>query len=353
MELAQIYHQVEERLDKLDFAALHCGFHRFPFALYNDAKAFIDGKLIDRPAEFIANTSVLYHGAHTAIWFLTEEPGDRDVLASKLAHEMFHAFQNESGETRWADERGAFIRYRYDAVNITSRLEEAACMQSCLLREAPESFTRLLALRKARLERFAYEYDYEARIEQIEGTANAVELAALEQLDPEKAQRRRQRLWSELLDPAQYFPARAVTYLSGAAFLACLRRYTKLDTDSFTDVPFALAALEGIRPCALPPADGRVTACLAQWQSGMRETVRQTLEKGELVLSGSYRLVAWNVYDGTWDGQYAVLTYFIGYLEGDELPGMDEELFRRMKTLSGDFVAEVDAELHLTRVWRR
>lgn len=351
MELAFVCRQVEDRLGWLDFSALFRGFSRFPFALYNNEKAYINGEYIDKPAGFLGNTSVLYNGAHTAIWQLGGEEWDFDVLTSKLAHEMLHAYQNAVGETRWADERAALVKYPHDAANVSARLEEAACMEICLSENAPEAFSRLLALRKARMERFPFAYDYEARIEQIEGTAHFVELAALKQLNGDKAKERWQRLFAELRDPKRYFPARSVTYLSGAAFIACLRKYTDFDTDAFTDAPFAVAALESVRPCELPEIDPRVEAALADWRKEGREIVNRVMEKGETVLDGVYRLVAFNVYDAFWDGQYAVISHFLGYIEGTDLPQTDEELFAQMKFLHGDYVAELDGDLRLSRVW--
>lgn len=353
MELTEAYRQIAERLDRIDFRALFRGFHRFPFALYDENRACVDGRLIDKPADFLGNTSVLYEGRHTAIWQLTGETRDFDTLTSKIVHEMLHAFQNASGESRWADERAAMVRYRYDADHIAARLAEAALLRKCLAGDDPEAFGELLRLRRARMERFPYEYDYEARIEQIEGTANHVELAALAQLNPAAANERMERLPDALADPARYFPVRAVTYLSGAAFLACLHRYTDLDTDAFTDTPFAVRALEGVRPCALPKDDGRAAACLEAWLGRLRETANRAVEKGDAALSGDFRLVAWNVYDGAWDGRYAVLSHFAGYVEGRELPSTDEELFAQMRFLYGDFVADLDEDLHFTRLWRQ
>ena len=353
MELSRAYREIEKRLQKIDFPALYRGFSRFPFALYNDTQAYINGRYTDRPAEFIANTAVKYNGADTAIWYLIGESYDFDVLASKIAHEMLHAYQNASGEKRWADERAAMVKYRYEAANIATRLEEAACMRTCLEREDPAAFERLLGLRKARMERFPFEYDYEARTEQIEGTAHYVENAALAQLDPAKAAESRERMFKDLANPVKYLPVRAVTYQSGAAFIACLRKYTDLDTDAFTDTPFAVAALRQAIPCEIPEDDVRTAACIDEWRMGIRKTAEKALEKGEIVLEGRNRLIAWNVYDAAWDGQYAVITYFIGYIEGDELPGTDEELFARMKTLNGDFVVEVGEDLVMTRVWKQ
>lgn len=352
MDLFEAYQEIEKRLEKIDFPSLFAGFHPFPFALYNDTQACIGGQTVQKPAAFLANTAVMYDGAYTAIWQLSEETKDFDTLTSKIVHEMLHAFQNAAGESRWADEREALVKYRCDEISLTARLKEAACMQDCLSGNAPDAFPLLLSLRKARMERFPFAYDYEARIEQIEGTAHFVELAALEQLDAEKAKARWTRMLEDLMDPARYFPARAVTYLSGAAFIACLRKYASFDTDRFTDEPFAVAALEGVKPCTLPAADPQAAACLAAWRKGIKDTVDQALEKGDIVLEGPCRMIAWNVYDGTWDGKYAVLTHFLGYIEGDELPDTDEELFARMKTLNGDFVAEVDVQLRLFRVWR-
>ena len=40
MELERAYRQVEARLERIDFSALHRGFHPFPFALYSGTEAF-------------------------------------------------------------------------------------------------------------------------------------------------------------------------------------------------------------------------------------------------------------------------------------------------------------------------
>ena len=352
MELSYAYDQVLSRLERLDFSALFRGFHRFPFALYNDSEAVFCGERIEKPAEFIANTSVMYKGEYIAIWNLMEEKYDFDVLASKLAHEMFHAFQNANGEKRWANERAALINYRYEEANIAAKLEEAECMRRCLESYDREAYDRLLALRKARMDRYLFEYDYEARIEQIEGTANYVELEALSQLDREKGERRKKDTLDEITDPSGYFPVRAVTYLTGATFLACLMRYADMDTESFTETPFSVEALKNISPCPLPEGDARTAGCLEKWRERTREKVSRALEKNEIVLEGPRCLAAWNVYDGYWDGTYAILTYFLGYTDGP-LPETSEQAMSQMKFLYGDFVAEMDRDMTLRRVWRQ
>ena len=353
MKLEQAYRQVEARLERIDFPALHRGFHPFPFALYNGTEAFTAGGTIQRPDSFLGNTAIEYKGVLTAIWELSEEEPDIDVLTSKIVHEMLHAFQHESGEKRWADERGALAGYDYDPVCISARLGEATLTRQCLAENDPGAFSRVLGLRRSRMERDPAAYDYEARIEQIEGTAHYVELTALGQLDPGKAALRWDGALKELEEPARYFPVRAVTYLSGAVLIACIRKYTDLDTDRTADIPFAVEALEKAEPCPLPAADPRAENCLKEYREKIRTIVSRTLDKGDIVLEGDNRLAAWNVYDSVRDGRYAVLTHFIGYIEGTDLPATDEEFFSLMKIIHGDFVAEIDRDLIMKRLWRQ
>lgn len=59
--------------------------------------------------EFLANTAICYQGRLIAIWCLSEEM-DLDILASKIIHEMFHAYQMECGESRFPEEVEALLK---------------------------------------------------------------------------------------------------------------------------------------------------------------------------------------------------------------------------------------------------
>ena len=48
-----------------------------------------------------------------------------------------------------------------------------------------------------------------------------------------------------------------------------------------------------------------------------------------------------------------MLSGFIGYIDGTAHPETDEELFSMMKILSGDFIAQLDEEMHFRRLWRQ
>ena len=43
MELCKAYREIEKRLQNIDYQSLYRGFSRFPFAVYNDTQAYIDG----------------------------------------------------------------------------------------------------------------------------------------------------------------------------------------------------------------------------------------------------------------------------------------------------------------------
>lgn len=357
MTLEQLYCEIENRLNKIDFGSLYKGFYRFPFALYNDEQAFFEGKYIDKPSDFLGNTSVKFQGKDIAIWHIGDSAPDMDVLTSKMVHEMLHAYQNAKGDARFADERSAMVKYHYDVVNISARIREAELMHRCLTQDSPEDYKKLASLRKLRSTRFVYEYDYESRVEQIEGSANYVELMVLSQLDSAKASSRWEDLYKDITNPDKYYPIRAITYLTGAAFMACIKKYSDYDTDEIRSDPFAIGVL-GLSESAdattsLPEADEKVKKSQEAWRSKQKDVIAAAIDCNDIILDGEYRLACWNVYDGCWDGKYAILSAFLGYIDGFELPATDEEFFAKMKMLNGDFIAEVDGQLRLYRVWRR
>ena len=341
MDLRFAYGEVERRLEKLDFSTLWPGFRPLPFALYDSSACFFDGEFVPKTAEFMANTSIEYRGEQIAIWQLEGEP-DPDTLTASLVHEMFHAFQKICGESRWADERAALMNYRYTPENLSMKRKEAELMQA-VLEGDPEAFPTLLELRKRRALDFPGEYDYEARIEQIEGTANLVELEALSLLDREKGKTGWEKLLRQIGDPAAYTPIRIVSYAIGAVFLACIRRCSSYAYFRFTDTPFALGILEGVTPAAgdFPP-DPVMETQVRAYRLETERIIRKALSKNEVILEGPLPLASLNVWDARWDGRYAVSNFFIAWWEGEE-----------MKSMEGDFVAELDRSYTIRRVYKQ
>lgn len=341
MTLEDAYAAVKNRLDSIDFSVLWRGFHPFSFALYNADACFLDGAYVKKTDMFTANTAIEYNGRFVAIWNMEHAPDDLDVLAAKLAHEMFHAFQQESGESRWANETDALKNYRCSAENLSGKLKETELMRRIVRDGDGASFQHLLALRRLRAERFPYEYDYEARIEQIEGAAQYVELLALEQLSAEKAEKARQSIWEKLAEPERYMPVRMISYAIGAAFLSCIRTCSGYDAESFSAVPFSvgiLAEASGAAPELKP--DPRAETVVASYEAETRAIIGAALKKNRVVLRGRYPLVSLNIASARRDGRYAFSEFFVMYRDGDAI-----------RTLDGDFVVELDESDNICAVY--
>jgi hypothetical protein len=121
MDLMTAYRETEKRLNSIDFSALWEGFERAEFALYNDSEVIFRGERLEKTDEFLANTTICFRGENIAIWMLSEET-DLDVLASKLAHEMFHAYQMDKREARFPNESDGVFRYSFSPEPLSGRL---------------------------------------------------------------------------------------------------------------------------------------------------------------------------------------------------------------------------------------
>lgn len=343
--LESIYGEVKERIGRVDFSRLWKGFHPFRFALYTDSQCYFDGNYIQKTDEFCANTSILFQGEHIAIWKLSEMPKDIDRLAASLIHEMFHAFQSASGESRFPDEREAVFRYRYSAENLSAKLREAELIRQILEGEgnAGEMYRRLLSLRRSRAERHPYEYAYEAGVEQIEGTANYVEASALTQLNPEKGETVWKRILEKISRPENYFPVRIISYQIGAAMIACVKRCSDADCESFGKQPLALEILpkagDGTEPL---PVDGEAERRVKQYLEETHDLVQAAVQKNDIVLSGRFPLVSVNIWDARSEGNYVTSNIFLMYRDKGE-----------NKTIYGDFVIETDRDYNILTVYRK
>ena len=343
MDLSVAWQELKTRVDRVDFSHLWRGFQPTKFAVYNDTECFFDGAYVEKTGAFLANTAIQYNGEHIAIWYLPEAPSDWDQLSASIIHEMFHAFQNASGESRWPDEKEALLHYQYSSDNLSAKLQEAKLISALLNGDSSADFETLLQSRKTRSQKHPYEYDYEARIEQIEGSANYVEMRALEQLDPAKAQAKWNGALKAILDPASYLPIRIVSYTIGALFLACIKKHTDFDFESFDDQPFSLKILEGVQPATLPVQPSpAIEAILEEYQAETNAIIENTLAKNERVLEGKFPLIMLNVYNARWNGRYATSSYFIAYQDDGE-----------MKTLYGDFIVEIDKDYNILTAYRQ
>lgn len=342
MDLERAYKEIADRITTIDFTRLWRGFESLRFALYDGQKCFFDGEYIEQTDDFVANTAILYNGAYIAIWRLTEAY-DQDVLASKLVHEMFHGFQLQNDETRFMDELEALQKYVYDGGALTAKLEENRLICTLLDKFDETEYSRLIALRRCRYERFPYEYRYEVSVEQIEGSANYVELAALRQLSGDKYASKLGSMRAEILDPANFLPIRIIGYSIGALLLTLIKTDGLLEFEANSDKPFALELIESAHSgCELPPADPAVIACIDKYNEKTAALINRALTLNDVAVEGDYELLGVNVYDTRRMGNYIVTTYSAAYSDGD---GHDNYL-------DGDFVAELNEKGRLVRLYR-
>lgn len=341
MNLSHLYNEINQRIQIIDFDSLYPNFKPCPFALYTEYECFYDGQSIEKPPQFIGNTSIEFEGQHIAIWYLTQEVNDYDQLTSSIIHEMFHAFQNSHHESRYPNEMQALVKYQYHEENITLKLKEAEIMKHLYLDQDEQLFNELLAIRLFRFHQFPYEVEYESRIEQIEGTAHYVELKALEQLNKQLAMNKWNELFEAISNPNLYLPIRVISYSIGAALLKCCELNHSVST-TFSDVPFSMALIKDIE---LQPIevnrDSTIEDLIASYQQETQLIIEKTLKKNECVLKGAFPLISLNIYNARYVQGYATSTYFVAYTDQGEL-----------KVLNGDFVVKLDQQT-LLEVYRQ
>lgn len=185
--MRDLYQRVTEKLDEIIWDELWRGFHPYSFALYNEETVYLAEDEIPRDERFLANTAILFDGEWMAIWNTDcDEEEDAEVLAANLAHEMFHCFQQEQGETRYANEL-AVLAYPLDEQNYQMKAREnrriADMVSETSLEGKYRLFGQVIQSRRNRVEQIKEVFQLEIQIETIEGAAEFVGLRALRQLN--------------------------------------------------------------------------------------------------------------------------------------------------------------------------
>ncbi|MBP5312419.1 MAG: hypothetical protein J6112_06275 [Clostridia bacterium] len=343
MDLELLYRQVKEAVSTLDFNKIWPGFEPLKFALYDNEKCFFDGQYIEKTDAFCANTSINFQGEQIAIWMAQEEL-KIPVLASKLVHEMFHGYQTLKGWDCWPDEMEALYRYKYDAGNLSLKLGENELLISLLESFDGDVLKRLLSSRKYRRDNFGYEFSYETKVEEIEGTANYVEWQVLKQLDSEEADRLTAEMSKVMTTPEHLFPIRISCYFTGALMINALVGAGVYSFDT-AKRPVIGDILDDGRLCAAGLRSGglrigEVTEAINAFNGKTREIIEAALERNEIVLNGPLELVYVNIYNARHLGGFLTSTYFLAYREENE-----------NKTAAGDFVILMRDEKTIDKVY--
>ena len=344
MDLENLYQEVHEAIASLDFERIWPGFSPLKFALYDDEKCFFDGRFVEKTDAFMANTSIVYEGEQIAIWKVQEEL-EIPVLTSKIVHEMFHGFQTQKGWTCWPDEMEALYRYAYQTENLSLKLRENELLLKLMDHFDEASYRESLAHRKLRSEKYPYEFSYECKVEEIEGTANYVEWQVLRQLDADKAAALTEHMCSVMTRPEYLFPIRISSYYTGALAIHAMLQADAYEFET-AERPVMLEILKNIEP-----SDGtfpgeemisrKVTDAVDAFNQESERIIQSALEKNEVVLTGPLELVFVNIYNARCYKGYITSTFFLMARDsaGD-------------KMLQGNFVIRMKDEKTIDTVYR-
>lgn len=338
MDLKILYDDVSKLLKKIDFSALWPGFKPLKFALYDEKKCFFNGEYIEKSDQFLANTSIFYNGEYVAIWDVQEDM-PIEVLVSKMVHEMFHGFQMQNHESRFPNELSSLETYRYLDENLSMKHLESQLLIRLSKSYSEEAYKEFLSIRRYRRSKFNEEFEYEARIEQIEGTANFIELSVLRQISPESFSNKLEEMEKRLSRKESYLPVRIVSYDIGALLLLVLKSNDLPFDSSFNDVPFSVSLLEGASDKNLDLEFGFKDAIDAYYHKA-EEMIERAVKRNDLAVEGRHQLSGFNIYNAVYLKPYIVSEYFVMYKEGDE-----------EKVLYGDFVIEMDEGV-ATKIYR-
>lgn len=343
-DLETLYHQVNDAVLSLDPEKIWPGFELLKFALYDNDYCFFDGQFIEKTDDFCANTSISFRGEQIAIWMVAEEL-DIPVLTSKLVHEMFHGFQTLQGWNCWPNETEALLRYEYNTENLYLKLHENKLLLSLLDHFDETSYRELMSCRKLRSEKYPFEFSYESKVEEIEGTANYVEWQVLKQLDGKAAEAMTERMISVMTEPEFLFPIRIACYYTGALMINALRGAGAYSFEP-GERPVIMEVLNDI---VLSKADfdincpdhRKVSETIAAYNERSESIVRSALEKNEVVLEGPLELVSVNIYNARCYKEYLTSTHFLMYRDGEG-----------NKMIRGNFVIHMKDEKTIGTVYR-
>ncbi len=339
MQLDKIYFEVKNQIEKLDFSKLWNGFEPLKFALYTDTECFFDGNYIPKTGEFLANTCIEYKGERVAIWYLQHEM-DSVVLASKIVHEMFHGFQSVRGKCCFPDELDALCNYNYSEANLDLKLAENHLLCSLLQQFDSNVYAQLLGMRKYRAENFPYEYHYEACIEQMEGSADYVELMCLKQLSTQLFEQRLLAMQQGITDANKLFPIRIVCYDIGALLLYVLMQNDIAFDDGFTPIPFGESLLKSVVPHKCQSQYSTKDA-LAKFYNNAEQTIQSALVKNDVICDVPCKILAVNAYNAVFYKNHIISQFFVMF-------GSKENPQVQM----GNFVIQTTDCKNLTKIYK-
>jgi hypothetical protein len=319
MDIRAVYENVKSRIEQVDFRLLWPDFKSYNFALYNQDIVILNHQPIPMNDLFVGNTAIQYKGEFIAIWQLNEDM-NIDILTSKIIHEMFHAFQMESNDCRFPNEFQAITRCHHSLDDLNRKLHEQRLIVSLIDNFNMDTFEQLLGHRLYRKINDPYTYDYESKIEVIEGMAQYVEINVLKQINQTLYDQALKRLKKRIQNPNLFFPIRIISYDVGTLLLVLM-------IENHLKVPYGMDSHKTIlddylKDDLLVQASIEIDQSMFQAyekdQEKIEKILNQTLEKQEPIIKRPMVVKAFNVYNARYYKGYLMTQYFV-LLEEKEL----------------------------------
>lgn len=227
--MRDLYNRIYENISKIDFDAIWKGFHPYQFALYDKVSVYLKDKMIPYEQCFIGNTSIKYDKEQIAIWNVEDvKDADPIMMASNMIHEMFHAYQFENGEKRYADDLYA-LDYPDILKNYIMKHSENIALAKAFMQKSnkdrSEYISQFIASRAEREKILGKYIRCEYLTETLEGMAEYAGLNALLQLDKDMYEKRIRRYIDIISEPDNtLFDIRRTAYYTGAVLYTVLNK---------------------------------------------------------------------------------------------------------------------------------
>jgi len=234
---------------------------------------------------------------------------------------MFHAFQYECNESRYADEFNAVINYQYDYENLLIKYEENKIISQMVFNFDIDLFNKFLSLRRYRKKKYPLAVNYESSIEVVEGTAQYIELLTLNQLDLCKYNERLNQSVKNILDKKKLFPIRIISYDIGALTLKiCIDNRINIDQAIKKNTKTYLERLIAETPIINHQllGDKELKQLVGENKTNIKSIIRDYLNNHKEIIKGNFELLAFNVYSAQYYEGYLYSKHFLMYNDGGE-----------------------------------
>jgi len=302
--MRELINKIRAHLEHIDFDALWKGFHRYPFALYDEKTVYLENGEIPRDERFFGNTAIEYEGGRLAIWNIEGEPSkeDAETLTADMVHEMFHAFQQEHDEKRYPNDLTT-LKYPFDTENLSLKYTENKLLADAF--EATDSvhekrlLNQVYGLRQRREALIGEMIKCEYLTETFEGMADYIGTSALKMLSEEKYAKRCKLYIAKLrqLTPLQ-FDIRRISYYSGAVLLLVAK---ELGIDFHHEVSGAKDPVWHWISAVLTPelpkifeADAELEKALIEMRTKHENEIEEFIRSFQAVKTGDFKIIGYD-----------------------------------------------------------